>query len=333
MRNFIVFIIFCNAVSLRAQNISGLSLLGQKLPGNEPVLFAPYIVSDELSNRDIAISPKGDEIFYCITSPGFIFSVIVQIKKVDGVWSAPEVASFSRDSRYKFIEPAFSHDGNTLYFSSNMPSVAGGEPVDNDIWAVRREGDGWGTPYNLGSPINSEGGEYFPSLTSVGTIYFTRNEPDESTSFIYRSTFNDSTGRFSEPLKLPAEINCGEDRYNAFVAPDESFVVIPAEGVEENVYGSNYYIVFRGNDGGWTAPVNMGHHFNTNPGRGWSFSMSPDGKLIFFMASRAPLKIERPKSLSLKFLKKVFSGPENGNSDIYWMDASIIDELRNEKFK
>ncbi|MFZ1800114.1 MAG: hypothetical protein WAU24_09660 [Chitinophagaceae bacterium] len=33
-------------------------------PGDLPQLFAPGIVSDEFGNRDMAISPAGDELFY-----------------------------------------------------------------------------------------------------------------------------------------------------------------------------------------------------------------------------------------------------------------------------
>ena len=36
----------------------------QALPGNKMVMFAPNIISDEFGNRDMAISPNGDEIFY-----------------------------------------------------------------------------------------------------------------------------------------------------------------------------------------------------------------------------------------------------------------------------
>lgn len=324
---FICLICIADVFVLNAQHINGFPLLDMKPPGKEPVIFAPGIVSDELINRDIAISPFGDEIFYSASTPGFNYSAIIQVKKENGIWGKPEVASFSRDPRYRYLEPAFSHDGNTLFFSSNMPRNPEGEILDNDIWAVKRDGDSWGIPYNLGSPVNSDGGEYFPSLTSEGAIYFTRNKKDESTSYIYKSTFDKSSGLFSDPIKLPAEINCGTDRYNAYIAPDESFIVIPAEGVEENVYGSNYYITYRLKDDMWTKPVNMGPVINTKRANGWSFSMSPDGKYVFFMAVRIPVKDDKQQVLSLEFMRNRIARPENGNADIYWMDAGIVREL------
>lgn len=324
---FICLICIADVFVLNAQHINGFPLLDMKPPGKEPVIFAPGIVSDELINRDIAISPDGNEIFYSASTPGFNYSVIIQIKKENGIWGKPEVASFSRDPRYRYLEPAFSSDGNTLFFSSNMPRNPEGDVSDNDIWAVKRDAYSWGIPYNLGPPVNSEGGEYFPSLTSEGAIYFTRNKKDESTSYIYKSTFDKSSGLFSDPIKLPAEINCGTDRYNAYIAPDESFIVIPAEGVEENIYGSNYYITYRLKDEIWTKPVNMGPVINTKRVNGWSFSISPDGKYLFFMAVRIPVKDDKQQILSLEFMRNQIARPENGNADIYWMDAGIVREL------
>ena len=50
-----------------------------------------------------------------------------------------------------------------------MPGGLGG----NDIWKVDvSEGDVYGTPVNLGSKINTEGNEQFPSITDDNLLYF-----------------------------------------------------------------------------------------------------------------------------------------------------------------
>jgi len=64
---------------------------------------------------------------------------------------------------------AISPDGKEIYF-----------------WVVERNAEGWGYPQNLGEPVNTDGGEFFPSLTNEGTLYFTRNEKG--------SALNDSPG-------------------------------------------------------------------------------------------------------------------------------------------
>ena len=41
--------------------------LGQSVPGDSAVLFAPGIISTGLANRDVAISPDGNEIYIGVT--------------------------------------------------------------------------------------------------------------------------------------------------------------------------------------------------------------------------------------------------------------------------
>ena len=91
----------------------------QSPPGNKMVMFAPNIISDEFGNRDMAISPNGDEIFYTLQYNYGMLSTILYSKKVNGKWSSPEVAVFC--GKHKDLEPAFSFDGTKLYFSSNRP--------------------------------------------------------------------------------------------------------------------------------------------------------------------------------------------------------------------
>lgn len=61
---------------------------------------------------------------------------------------------------YNCAHAAFSTDGNTLYFSSNMPGTLGGM----DLWICQREGNGWSKPVNAGSRVNTAGNEVFPTL-------------------------------------------------------------------------------------------------------------------------------------------------------------------------
>src|SRR5205823_2129770 len=78
----------------------------QQPPSHTPVLFAPDIISNEFGNRDMAISPNGDELFYTIQYGRGLISVVMHSKKNNGKWSTPEVASFS--GIYNDLEPAFS---------------------------------------------------------------------------------------------------------------------------------------------------------------------------------------------------------------------------------
>lgn len=88
--------------------------------------------------------------------------------KVNNKWSEVKQLPFNSKT-YSISNPSISIDGKTLYFNSNMPGGFGG----NDIWKVDvSEGDVYGTPVNLGSKINTEGNEQFPSITDDNLLYF-----------------------------------------------------------------------------------------------------------------------------------------------------------------
>jgi outer membrane protein OmpA-like peptidoglycan-associated protein len=88
--------------------------------------------------------------------------------KVNNKWTDPKQLPFNNNT-YSISNPSISLDGKTLYFNSNMPGGLGG----NDIWKVDvAEGDVYGTPVNMGSKINTEGNEQFPSITDDNVLYF-----------------------------------------------------------------------------------------------------------------------------------------------------------------
>lgn len=298
--------------------------LGQPLPGSEPQLFAPGIVCDGLHNRDMAITLDGSEIFFTSHVSYFIYSAILQTKLVDGVWTKPEVAPFSIDARYVYAEPHISPDGKHLFFLSNRAAEEGGEK-NEDIWVVDRIEDGWGEPYDLGEPICSDADEYFPSVTRDGTIYFTRSEP-RSESKILRSKLVD--GQYQEPELLPEQVNCGENRFNAFISPDEKYLILGVAGMPDSRGGIDYYVVFRDENDNWSDPVNLGDKINSDSNNEFSPYVSPDGKYFFFMSSRLMDEAMRPKTLSIQTLRDIQDSPMMGSTDIFWVEADFIVKLR-----
>ena len=305
-------------------NLSG-PFLGQIIPDSIPGLFAPGVVSTGMYTRDVAISPDGKELYFCVAIGGYTYSTILFSKEVNGKWTAPEIVPFSGGPGVADLEPAISPDGSKLFFLSSRPD--GDEPVgDQDIWVVERSGGTWGEPRNLREPVNTDGGEYFPSITNEGTLYFTRNEKGSRLNQIFRSRWVD--GAFQEPELLPEQVNCGSNRYNAFIAPDESYIIVPAVGMPDRFDGVDYYIIFRDQADNWSEPVNMGALVNKDNARGWSPYVSPDGLAFFFMATRTN-EIEEA-NWNYETLKNLYDSPGNGNSDIYWMDAGFIKSLKNQ---
>jgi Tol biopolymer transport system component len=296
---------------------------GQMLPGDTARLFAPEIISTGMNERDFAITPDGDEIFFSRDAGNYRYSAIFRSQRVDGSWSVPVVFEYCTNPDYKYIEPALSPDGKKLFFVSTMPAAPGSEG-NEDIWVCTRTDGGWSEPRNLGSPVNTTSKEFFPSVTADGTIYYTHLDTVTGEEFIYRS--GPVNGVYQQPEKLGANVNIGRARYNAFVAVDESYIIIPAYGMPDSYGATDYYISFRDSLDNWSKPLNMGPQINTAYSREWSASVSPDGMYIFFMSDKPGGAITG--QLSAASLQNFHNTPQNGNTDIYWISSSVIDGLR-----
>jgi hypothetical protein len=301
--------------------------LGQKTPGQEAELFAPGIVSTGLLTRDVAMSPDGKEFYFSVAVANYTFCTILMTREIKGRWTAPEVMPQMSNPKYMHLEPCISPDGKKFFFLSNRPDTSRGETIgDEDIWIMDRVGDGWSEPYNPGEPVNTEHSEFFPSITLNGSLYFTRAEKGSRVNQIYRSRL--VNGQYQLPEKLPVQVNSGTSQYNAYVARDESYLIVPVFGRKDSYGGTDYYIVFRNPDDTWNEPINMGDQINTAATQEFSPYISPDGKYFFFMSNR-PLPEKRyPAKLSFYFLKQLHQQPENGNASIYWIDAQVIQNLK-----
>ncbi len=296
--------------------------LGSDLPGSEPELFTPGVVANGYQTRDVAITPDGKELYFGAFSSRY-YTILVS-KKVNDGWTKPVVMKQMEDPSYMNIEPAINADGSKFFFLSNRPDTSLGiEAGQQDIWVMDRKDDAWGEPYNLGPPVNTDQPEFYPSITNDGTLYFTRNDADSRTAYIYRSKLID--GLYQEAEKLPEQVNCGLNHYNAFIAQDESYIIVPTVGREDGLGGTDYYISFRNNDDNWSNPINMGSKVNTPDTFEFSAYVTRDGKVLFFMSKRYS---EEPEKLTYEYLISEHNKPESGAPSIYWMDAGFIDELR-----
>jgi outer membrane protein OmpA-like peptidoglycan-associated protein len=76
----------------------------------------------------------------------------------NGQWQKAEPFVLN-NKEYSVGHPSLTADGNTMYFSCNMPGGFGGA----DIYKITKDGTGnWGKAENLGNKINTEGDELFP---------------------------------------------------------------------------------------------------------------------------------------------------------------------------
>jgi outer membrane protein OmpA-like peptidoglycan-associated protein/tetratricopeptide (TPR) repeat protein/mRNA-degrading endonuclease HigB of HigAB toxin-antitoxin module len=82
------------------------------------------------------------------------------------------IKSFNQNStNYSVCHPAFSMDSKTMYFVSDMPGGFGG----TDIYMSKNDNGKWTDPINMGTSINTEGNELFPSVLRDSILYFASN--------------------------------------------------------------------------------------------------------------------------------------------------------------
>ncbi len=291
--------------------------------GTAPELLAPGIINTGLTTRDVAMTPDGQELYFCIATAGYAQGCILVTHLKNNTWSTPDVVSFSGNPDYVDLEPALSPDGQSLFFYSTRPRIVGGESAQ-DLWVVQRQGAGWGEPENLGAPVNTDDPEFFPSVTADGTLYFCRSNPTDRRHAIFRSRLVD--GKYQDPEKMPAEVNSGASQFNAWVSPDESRLIVPVAGHPDNLGGVDYWLCRRNPDDTWREPVNLGSQVNDGSRQAWSPYVSPDGQYFFYMSGRT-VGAQMSWPVSWSELQWRQQSPGSGRPGIFVMKADFLNQL------
>jgi hypothetical protein len=266
----------------------------QAPPGGTPEMFAPEVFSLEKAVHGvIAFHPNCREIYWILFSPtyGDHQPSIQYVTKTKGQWSEPMIFEHTRE--YGAMNMSISPDGERLFFASRRP------------WP-----DSWGKqpgPKSLES-YKIWVCEREDSTWKQPRILDRRINQDLGgiTSTLDGTLYTHGikrircrNGRYSEWQKLSSPLNTGRIRGgNPFIAADESYILF--NGKWPGVFGYGIFISFRLQDNIWTEPVNILQEAKAERG-GSQPVVTPDGKYLFFYAA----------------------------GHFYWMDAAIIETLRN----
>ena len=266
--------------------------------------------------RDIAISTAQNEAYFSAQSHMGELSAIMRIVKKKGKWSAPELVHFS--GKYQDLEPFLSRDGLRLYFASNRPlNESNGSAKDYDIWYVERssaKGD-WSQPVNMGAPINTEGNEFFASIADNGNFYFTSDAPNsKGLDDIYISEWKN--GKYQPPTSLGEGINSKGYEFNAFVAPDESFIIFTGYNRQGGLGSGDLYLSRRNSSGVWEPAKNLGSSINSDK-MDYCPYVDMTTKKLYFTSKRLKTHIEPTEFTSTKEFLEEMNKFENGRSRIY----------------
>ena len=299
----LLIIIFNNCKRESGFSVSKSHYLGQKPPGMTPEIFAPGIVNTDAQNHScVAISPDGKEMYWSL------FSIISGVRQEriwfsemkNGTWMQPRVAPFSGE--YREGGPRFSYDGTRLYFTSLRPTSSDDKSTDANIWVIERMDNGWGQPKSLDFPVNTEFQEWFPTIAKNGNLYYMFRKSSQELWDIYLSEYID--GQYTDPKKLADSINSPYVDGFCFIDPEEQFLIFYSERPGGCCEHGELYISFKRDDGSWAEARNMGPWINPTFAR--FPGVSPDGKYFFF------------------------SNMQDGKEAIYWIDATIINNLKPE---
>jgi hypothetical protein len=277
-----------------------------------PEMIGEGVIStpDDEFGGDLA--PDGKTLYFDKTVPAHYLYVLCESRFVDGKWSKPEVLPFS--GLYRDSDPVLSPDGETMYFASDRPTTPKADDERRfQIWQVRKTKRGWSNPALVPGVINSEGSQVFASVTNDGTMYFTSSRKTGNYDIFRARLVN---GRYEEAEDLGPNINGqGIASLEAWIAPDESYLLIGSFGREGGYGNSDIFVSF--NEGGsWGKPVNLGPVVNT-PAREYSPRVTRDGEWLFFASEMGMPYEKREQPVTYQQFEDGMKGVRNGLGNIY----------------
>lgn len=119
------------------------------------------------------------------------------------------------DAEYSIAHPTLSTDGQTLYFTSDMPGSIGG----TDLWMCTSRGGSWSVPTNLGPEINTKGNESFPFIDANSNLFFASDGHAGLGGldvFVARA----NKGKFSRPQNIGSPVNSNKDDFGLIFEAD-----------------------------------------------------------------------------------------------------------------
>jgi hypothetical protein len=273
-------------------------------------------------------APDGQTLYFDKTVPAHYLYILCESHLVDGKWSKPEVLPFSGE--YRDSDPVLSPDGETMFFASDRPAIPNGvEERRFQIWQVKKTGHRWSKPGLVPGAINTEGSQVFASVTKDGTMYFTSSRKTGSYD-IFRARLVDGVYKQAEDLG-PVINGPGIASLEAWIAPDESYLLIGSFG-REGGYGNSDLFVSFNKKGNWSKPVNLGPIVNTQA-REYSPRVSADGKWLYYASEMGMPYEKRDQPITYQQFTDGMRVVRNGLGNIYRVPLKPILEAARAKIK
>jgi Tol biopolymer transport system component len=288
----------------------------------EPTLFGEGVISTPDYELNAAFLPDGRTVFFTKSTADMSFWTIVSSRLAGDRWSEPEIAPFSGE--HSDADLSVAPDGRRLVFISRRPVPGSPGPGVPHIWFVDRTERGWSEPKNAAA-LNSDAGEYYPSIAADGTLYFeSARRGGLGRADVYRA--RPLNGQYGEPENLGLPVNSEFNEGDAVIAPDQSFLILTITGRADDAGRGDLYISERRNDR-WSAPRRLPDGINS-PALEFCPSLSPDGLTFYFTSTRGvgPGAGQRPKDDPE--LTARLRGVLNGLGNIYQVPMTSVRPAR-----
>ncbi len=276
-------------------------------------VFGQDYISTPLYERDIAISPEGDQLVYTLGNYQQTVRSLVSLKRKGDKWGEKKILPFS--GQYNDIEPFFAADGSKLFFASNRPIGEDSTRTDYNIWYSELVNGEWKNPRALDTLVNSHADEFYPSVSANGNLYFTATRTDGvGREDIFVSTY--SEGRYSVPIALDSAINTKVYEFNAYINPKEDLLIFSSYGRADGLGGGDLYYSKKDKAGKWGDAKNLGDLINSDKLDYCPFIDIPRNNFYFTSDRSSPVegRINTVNELVVEANKIM-----NGMGNIYWI--------------
>ncbi len=247
----------------------------------EPTNLGPLVNSSSFEGSP-TISMDGLELYLAsIGANGTVDLFVTTREMIEDDWGEPVTLGPTVNSSAIDIEPCVSTDGLQLYFESRR---SGNLSAKADLWITTRTNtdDSWGEPMNLGSIVNSTGGDSGPSHSSDGLELFFCSSRVGNQMDVFVTKRVTINGDWEHPTNLGALINTTQHEWCPSISFD-GLILLFTRGPEEtgNIWMARRETVI----GNWSAPVELDSPINSPfgefPGR-----ITADGRTLYFESNR-----------------------------------------------
>lgn len=177
------------------------------------------------------IAPGGRHLFFtsCQRPGGAGSCDLYMVSRKGEQWGKPKLLPTVNGRSWE-SQPCISADGKKLFFVSSREGGMG----ESDIYVSDITSEGFTTPVNLGSKVNSSGAEDRPFIHPDGqTLYFSSDgHPGYGGKDLFMSRYEN--GEWQTPINLGSEINSIGDEISIFINTLGSKAYIAKENNENN---------------------------------------------------------------------------------------------------